>query len=212
MWIIISRVISMGWDRLADGKTIEKASKALVSHGIEVSVANNREEAKAIALGLLPLGAEVFAMSSVTLDETGIRKEIDESGRYVSAKRRIASIEDKSKRDWMRRAASACQYVIGSVHAVTESGQVVIASQSGSQLAPYAFSAGSVIWVVGSQKIVKDMDSAMRRIREHVVPLEDARARMAYGIGTSWNKTLIIEKEAAEKRVRMIIVKEKLGF
>jgi L-lactate utilization protein LutB len=202
----------MDWKTLADDKTIEKTAKALASHGIEAIIAENREDAKAKALALIPDGSEVNCMSSTTLEETGILKDIDEGGRYQSVRKRVMSIADKGARDAARKAASSCQFAIGSVHAVSEDGEVVVVSQSGSQLAPYAFSARNVIWVVGAQKIVKDIESAHRRIGEYVVPLEDARVRKAYGFGTSLNKTLIINKEVVPGRIRMIIVKERLGF
>jgi hypothetical protein len=202
----------MEWETLADDMSIEKTRKALSSRGIEAIVAENREDAKSKALALIPEGSDVYCMSSMTLEETGILKEIEEGGRYRSVRKKITSIPDKAERESARRAAATSQFVIGSVHAVSEDGEAVVVSQSGSQLAPYAFSAKNVVWVVGAQKITKDIASAHRRIREYVVPLEDARARKVYGVGTSLNKTLIIERESAPGRIRMIIVKEKLGF
>lgn len=204
--------MSMAWDTVADAKTIRNTADALSARGIETFVAKDRTEAKEKALSLMPPGSEVYAMTSVTLEETGIAQEIEKGGRYQSARKKVLSINDKAEREQMRRSASACQYAIGSIHAVTESGQVMVVSQSGSQLAPYAYAAGKVVWVVGAQKIVSDLEAAFRRIHEHVVPLEDARAKKAYGVGTSLNKTLIIEKETVQGRIRMIIVEEKLGF
>jgi len=202
----------MDFAKLADDKTIERTAKALGSKNIEVFVVKDRNEAKRKFLELVPQGSEVYCMSSVTLDETGILKEVEEGGRYVSVRKKVTSINEKEKREAVRKAASACQYATGSVHAVSEEGEVVIASQSGSQLAPYAFAATNVVWVVGAQKIVKNLDQAFQRIKEYVLPLEDARARKAYGVGTSLNKILIFEKEAAPNRIKMILVKEKLGF
>ncbi len=202
----------MDWKTLADRMTIEKTAINLTSRGIDVIVAENRDDAKAKALALIPEGSDVYCMSSITLDETGILKEVEESGKYQSVRKRVMSISDKGARDAARKAASACQFAIGSVHAVTEDGHVVIVSQSGSQLAPYAFSARNVIWIVGSQKIVKDLASAHKRISEYVVPLENERAKKVYGVGTSLNKTLIIDKEIMPGRIKMVIVKEKLGF
>jgi hypothetical protein len=205
-------VASMAWDKVADDSDIEKTVKALASHGIEAFVVKDRNEAREMMLSLIPQGSEVHAMTSVTLEETGIAKEIEESGRYISVRKKITSISGKAEREKARRAASACQYAIGSVHALTQDGKMVIGSQSGSQLAPYAFSASNVVWVVGAQKIVENLDSAFTRLSEHCVLLEDARARKAYGMGTSLNKTLVLAKEPALGRARMIIVKEKLGF
>jgi len=202
----------MGWDTVADDKMIGRTARALASKGIEVFIVKDRNEAKEKFLELVPQGSEVYVMSSITLDETGILKEVEEGGRYVSVRKKVMSINEKEKRDAFRRAASACQYATGSVHAVSEDGQVVIASQSGSQLAPYAFAATNVVWVVGAQKIVKNLGQAFRRIKEHCVPLENERMMKAYGMGTGLNKMLIFEKEGTPNRIKMILVKEKLGF
>jgi|SRR5271157_443044 len=202
----------MDWKTLADRMIIEKTANALAARGIDCIVAENRDDAKAKALALIREGSDVYCMSSTTLEETGILKEIEEGSMYHSVRKRVMSISDKGARDIARRAASACEFAIGSVHAVSEDGEVVIVSQSGSQLGPYAFSARNVIWVVGAQKIVKDLASAHRRISEYVVPLENERAKRVYGVGTSLNKTLIIDKEIISGRIKMIIVKERLGF
>jgi len=202
----------MDWNRLADDASLEKTAMALREKGMDVVVVKNRTEAKAKALDLISPGSEVLALTSVTLEETGIAKEIESGGRCVSVRRKITSINDKAERERMRRIGSASDCAIGSVHAVTEEGQVVIASQSGSNLSPYAFSAARVIWVVGTQKIVKNLDDAFRRLREHCLPLEDARAKKAYGVGSSINKILVVEKEISPNRISMILVSEKLGF
>jgi L-lactate utilization protein LutC len=202
----------MEWNKLADDRTIEATAKALGSKNIEVFVVKDRNEAKAKFLDLVPKDAEVYCMSSKTLEETGIMKEVEEGVRYVSVRKKVTSINEKDKREAARKAASACQYATGSVHAVSEEGEVVIASQSGSQLAPYSFAASNVVWVVGAQKIVKNLDQAFSRIREYVVPLENERMMKAYGIGTGLNKMLIFEKEGTPNRIKMILVKEKLGF
>jgi len=108
--------------------------------------------------------------TSVTLDEIGISKAIQESGRYESVRNKMLSISDKEERLAFRRKAGAVKYTVGSVHAVSKEGQILIASQTGSQLSPYAYSAAKVIWVVGTQKIVKNLDEAFRRIKEYVFP------------------------------------------
>lgn len=202
----------MDWTKLADDVTIARTAKALGSRNVEVFVVKDRNEARKKALELIPAGVEVYTMSSVTLDETGILKEIEEDDRYVSVRKKIISISEKDKREAARRMAAACQYAIGSIHALTEEGQAVIASQSGSQLAPYAYAAANVVWVVGAQKLVKNLDQAFQRLREHCLPLEDARFRKAYSMGSSINKILVFEKEIVPGRIKMILVKEKLGF
>ncbi len=202
----------MNWDKLANDEDIEKTIKSLRERGIESIVVDNREEAKKKVLEIIPKGTEVMDLTSVTLDEIGISKEIRESGRYLSIMKRIMSVDQKEIRNAMRKMSAAVDYAIGSVHAVTEEGQVVIASNSGSQLAPYVFGANNIIWVVGTQKIVKNLDYAFKRIKEYCFPLEDARARKAYGMPSGINKILIFEREIMPNRIKLIFVKEKLGF
>ncbi len=105
---------------------------------------------------------------------------------------------------------------VGSAHAVTETGTVMVASNTGSQLPAYAYAAGTVIWVVGTQKIVKDVEEGLRRIHEHVLGLESARARKAYGLPESWSsfpsKILLFNRELQPGRAKIVLVDEVLGF
>ena len=202
----------MAWEKLADEKSLDKTSKALEKKGMKVYIVENRKEAFKKALELIPENAEVMDLTSVTLDETGLSKEIQESGKYKSVRKKIMSVDQKEMRHAMRRMSAAVDYAIGSVHAATEDGKVVIASNSGSQLGPYAFGASKLIWVIGTQKIVKNLDDAFKRIYEHSFPLEDKRARKAYGMPSGISKILIVEKEIVPDRITIIFVKEKLGF
>lgn len=121
-------------------------------------------------------------------------------------------MDRKTQGSLMQKMGAGPDWAIGSVHAVTEDGHVLIASATGSQLPAYAYGSSHVVWVVGAQKIVRDSDEGMRRIYEHCLPLEDARARKVYGIGSGVNKVLTINKEVQAGRITMVIVKEKLGF
>ena len=112
----------------------------------------------------------------------------------------------------IRRLRAGPDFIVGSVHAITEDGQLLVASASGSQLGPYAWSAGAVIWVAGTQKLVADLDEGMRRIEEYCYPLEDQRSRKAYGEPSSIRKVLIINREDRPRRMTMLLVREKLGF
>ena len=112
----------------------------------------------------------------------------------------------------IRKLRGGPDIAAGSVHAVTEDGQVMIASNTGSQLGPYASGAGKIIWVVGAQKIVRDLDEGFRRIYEYDLPLEIEHMRQLYNMGTGVNKVLIVNREIRPNRITMIIVKEKLGF
>lgn len=198
--------------QLANDTAIKKTISALKENGIETFVVKDREEAKKKVLDLIPKGSEVFTMSSTTLIETSIDKEINESGNFNPVRDKLYAMDRNTQAQEMNRLGAAPQYAIGSVHAVTQDGKTLIASNSGSQLPAYAYSAGKVIWVVGTQKIVKDMEEGIQRIYEHSLPLEEKRAQKAYGVGSNVSKLLIVNKENIPGRITLIFVKEKLGF
>lgn len=201
----------MNWTKLADEKTIEKTAQVLRKNGIEVFIAENGEEAKKKVFELIPEGSEVMNNTSATLDAIGVSKEILESGKYIAVRKIFAGISDEKKRYESRRKSASSDYDVGSVQAVTEDGQLVIVSNSGSQLAPIASAAAHVILVVSTQKIVKNLDDAFRRIEEHSLPLESEHLKKLYGIPSNISKILIVKKEY-NGRIKLIFVKEKLGF
>lgn len=200
------------WDTLATDESITKTIESLKANGIDATVVENGREAKKKVLELLPRGSEVMNMSSVTIDTLGLPKEINESGIYNSVKNKLAKMNRKIQGMEMQRIGSAPQYAVGSAHAVTEDGKVIIASNTGSQLPAYSYGAFHVIWVVGTQKIVKNVEQGLKRIYEYVLPLESERMKKAYGIGSHVSKLLIINKEIVPNRLTLIFVKEKLGF
>lgn len=193
--------MAKNFDELASDESINKAKDALEKNGITVLVVGNGEQAKEKVLQMIPSGAEIMNMSSVTVDSIGLAKEINESGKYDSVRKKIN-----------KKNGAAPEWVVGSVHAVTENGKIIIVSATGSQLPAYAYGSSHVLWVVGSQKIVKDIEEGFKRIEEYVFPLENERAMKAYGMGSGINKELVINKEVTSGRITMIIVKEKLGF
>ncbi len=201
------------WDQLADKQTIEKTIKSLHANGIEAEFVENGEQAKQRILEILPKGAEVMDMTSITLDTLGIPKELNESGNYNSVRNKLTSMDRNTQGIEMQKMGAAPDWVVGSVHAVTEDGQVLIASNTGSQLPAYAYGSSHIIWVVGVQKITKDTDEGMKRIYEYVLPLEAERARKAYGVpGSNVSKLLIVNKEVRPNRITIIFVNEVLGF
>lgn len=202
----------MKWDKLANSQSIEKAKQALEANGIKVLVVESGSQAKEEALSLIQKGATVMTATSTTAQQIGLDTAIDESEKFVSLRKKITSLPESEQRAQARRINSAPDYVVGSVHAVTEDGKVIIASNSGSQLAPYAFSAAHVIWVVGTQKIVKNLDEAMQRIEEYTFKLEDERLMNVYGMHSGIRKLLIVNSEVMPERVTIILVKENLGF
>ncbi len=198
--------------RLASDERIERTVKALEANGIHAVIAENGEEAKRIFFALVPEGAEVFLGASVTLETTGIKDEVDKSGRYEAIRPKMFAMDRATQGREIRKLGAAPDYAAGSVHAVTEEGQVLIASKTGSQLGPYASGAGQVIWVVGAQKLVKDFNEGLRRIQEYCYPLEEVHMQELYKTGTGLNKVLIVNHEIRPNRITMIIVKEQLGF
>ena len=196
----------------ANDERIARTSKALEANGIKTLIAENGPEAKRLFFELVPEGAEVFLGASVTLETLGIKDEIDKSGKYDALRPKMFAMNRETQGREIRKLGGAPDYAAGSVHAVTEDGHVLIASNTGSQLGPYASGAGKVIWVVGSQKIVKDLNEGFRRIQEYVVPLEEEHMQQLYHVSTNVSKVLIVNKEIRPDRITMIIVKEELGF
>jgi hypothetical protein len=197
---------------VADDARVERTGAALEANGISVLRAADAEEAKRIVLDLIPEGSEVHHGASQSLELSGIAGEVEKSGRYEPLRPRIWSLDRKTQGDEIRRLSSAPDVMLGSVHAVTETGALVAASMSGSQLGPYASGAGRVILVVGTQKIVSDLEEALRRINEYAFPLEDARAQAAYGIHSAVNKVLIVNREVTPGRTTVVLVDQVLGF
>jgi hypothetical protein len=143
---------------------------------------------------------------------SGIVEEIETPGRYEPLRPRVLKMDRETQSDEIRRLTSSPDVMLGSVHAVTETGSLLTASMGGSQLGPYVSGAGKVILVVGTQKIVSDLEEGLRRINEYAFPLEDARAQAAYGIDSAVNKVLIINREIVAERITVVLVGEPLGF
>jgi L-lactate utilization protein LutC len=197
---------------LASDAQIERTVKSLEANNIHTVVAENGADARKRLFEILPADAEVFTSSSVTLNTLGIPEEIDKSGRYDSVRAKLSMMDPKIQNRQMQKMGATPEYMLGSVQAVTETGSVIIASKTGSQLAGYASAAAHIIWVVGTQKIVPTLEDGLKRVAEYTLPLEDARALKAYGAHSSINKMLIVHKELMPGRTIMILVKENLGF
>ena len=191
--------------------TIQKVAAALRANNIDARVVDTGEAAKRLVLELIPEGAEVYSGKSKTLVDLGLYKELFESVRYDSLRARYINMDRKTHAREIRKLIAAPDYMLGSVQAVTESGDLVIASASASQLGPYASGAGRLILLVGSQKIVRDLDEAMRRIEETVFPYEDALVRERMNISTFIGKVLIIRREWVDGRVTVILIREPIG-
>ena len=202
----------MSWNTRAKKSVVDKTMAALKSNGINCYFARDEAEAIKKVFEIIPKGSEVMNMSSVTLDSLGISKIILESKKYNAVKNKLSSMDRKKQGKEMQMLGAAPDYSIGSVHAVTQDGKIAIASASGSQLPAYAFSSNHVIWVVGTQKIVKDIEEAYKRIYEHCFPLENERAKKVYGMGSVVGKILTINYEGSPNRLNLIFVNKILGF
>ena len=197
---------------LATDERIERAAAALTATGMNAMVVASGEEARRAVEDLLPYGAEVFNNTSRTLEAIGVAEDIERSGRYQPLRLRLYQMDREMQQHEMRNLAASPDYVVGSAHAVTEEGSLLVASASGSQLGPIVSGGGQVILVVGGQKIVPDVATAMRRIYTYCLPLEDHRAREAYGVGSGVNNVLIVNRSIAPGRITVILVREPLGF
>jgi hypothetical protein len=197
---------------VADDARVTRTAAALEANGIRALRAASAAEAKAIVMRLIPDGSEVHSGASQSLEVSGIIDEIEGSSRHDALRPRIWSLDRDSQADEIRRLSAAPDVMLGSVHAVTETGSLLAASMSGSQLGPYVGGAGRVILVVGTQKIVSDLEEGLRRINDYSFPLEDARAQAAYGIHSAVNKVLIINREIVPERITVVLVDEVLGF
>ena len=197
---------------LATEEQIEQTAEALTANGFRTLIAADAEEARKLFFENLPEGTQVHTGASVTLDTLDITEVIEKSGRYNAIRPKLWTMDRATQGAEIRRLGAAPDYMAGSVHAVTEDGHVIVASRSGSQLGPYVSGAGKVIWVVGAQKIVRDVAEGLRRVEEYSLPLEDQRAQKAYGIHSEIAKLLIFNKEVTPGRITLILVKEELGF
>ena len=201
------------WERPAERLEVEKTIAALKANGFDAHYFEDEKKVVEKVFSIIPKGAEVMTNTSVTLDEMGISKRINESGDYVSLRNKLVAMDWETQKDEMRKLGTAPAYSIASVHAVTQDGKIMIASATGSQLPAAAYGAGTAIFVVGTQKIVKDLDEGMKRIYGHSLPLESERAKRVYGApGSSVNKILIINKEIQPGRIHIIFVGKPIGF
>jgi 2-polyprenyl-6-methoxyphenol hydroxylase-like FAD-dependent oxidoreductase len=191
---------------------LEALAANLRNRNFEVVIVDSAAEAKAAVIERIPVGSQVHSGKSKTLEDAGLFQELMESDRYDFIRRRTLKMDRRTQGNEIRKLSAAPEIMLGSVQAVTEAGQLLFASASGSQIGPIASGAGKLILVIGSQKIVPDLESALRRIREHVTPYEDARLREQLGIGTKLTRILIIEQDFAPGRTTVVLVRNPIGI
>ena len=196
---------------LPDDETIAATVVAIEEHGSSVEVVDDFDAAREAVLARIPEGSSVMTNTSVTLQETGIAEAINDGGPYDSVRNRMLALDYQTQAQEMKAIAGQADYALGSVHAVTSEGTLVIASASGSQLASYAWGAANVIFVVGAQKLVPSLEAAHERIVEHSLKLEDARAYAAYGQNSRIGKILEIHQEEPG-RIHVVLIRQLVGF
>jgi L-lactate utilization protein LutC len=204
----------MKYDTLASKEVIKRSMEALKARNVNVELVNTKEDALRKINALIPPGKEVMTGGSTTLDQIGLT-DLLISGKHPwkNLKDQILSEKDPVKQMEFRKKSITSEYFLGSVHAVAQTGEVLIVNATGSSLPSYAFSSDNVIWIVGTQKIVPTLEEGFKRIREYCVPLEDKRMKSIGYAGTTIGKYLIFEREINENRkINLIFVNEKLGF
>jgi acyl-CoA hydrolase len=196
---------------LPDDATLTATIVALEEHGFSVDVVDDLDAARRAVLARIPEGSTVMTNTSVTLEETGIAAAINDGGPYESARTRMMALDYATQLQEMKAIGGQPDFALGSVHAVTRDGRLLIASASGSQLASYVWGAANVIFVVGAQKLVPTMDAARERIFEHSLVLEDGRAYAAYGQNSFVGKILEIHQELPG-RIHVTLIRQVVGF
>jgi L-lactate utilization protein LutC len=196
----------------ADDYRLQRAAAALREHRFVVEIVDDVAAARTRLSELISDGAAVFTGASETLRLSGIDDDLNASGRYDALRPRVLAMDRATEADAIRRLIASPDVEVGSVAAVTETGSLVIASGSGSQLPGYAGGAAKAIWIVGAQKVVPDLDAALRRVYEHCLPLEDERARRVYGAPSAVSRLLILNAEPHPGRGVVLLLREAIGF
>jgi len=199
------------FDTLPDEQTLAATVTALEEHGFSVEVVDDLEAARQAVLSRIPHGSSVMTNTSVTLQQTGIADAVNDGGPYDSARTKMAELDFATQLQEMKAIGGQPDYALGSVHAITRDGTLVIASASGSQLASYAWGASNVIFVAGAQKLVPTLEALRDRIYTHSLVLEDARAVAAYGQHSVVGKILEIHSELPG-RIHIVLVRQVVGF
>ena len=200
-----------GYTALPDDQTLAETVVALEEHGFSVEIVDDLEAAREAVLARIPRGSSVMTNTSVTLQETGIADAINDGGPYDSVRNKLMALDFATQTNEMKMIGGQPDYSLGSAHAVTRDGTLVIASASGSQLASYAWGATNVIFVIGAQKLVPTLEAARERIYEHSLKLEDARAIAAYGQNSFVGKILEIHQELPG-RSHIVLIRQVVGF
>ena len=196
----------------ASAETLQRVAEKLRERNIEAVVVEDGAEARRVVLERLPKGAEVHTGKSKTLQDTGLFDIINDPDQYDALRPRYLKMDRKTQGREIRKLVGSPDYLVGSVQAVTEDGVLVSVSATGSPLGQFASSAGKVILVVGSQKIVPDLETALKRVHQYVLPWEDAQVRKVVSTGSFVGKILITEREWVSDRMTVVLVRQPIGI
>ena len=205
----------MNYDQLAPQETVQKTVTALKAHGVDAIILPDGAAVMEELKRIIPAGSSVITGSSKTLEQIGFTDYLKENAHgWRDLHAEITAENDADKRTALRKQSSAADYYLGSVHAVTETGEYIVASNTASQIPSVAYSSPNPVLVVSTKKIVPSVAEGMKRLEDHVVPLENENMKQKYGMGTALNKILIVKGESpmTKRHVRMLLVQENLGF
>jgi hypothetical protein len=202
--------VNEAFARVPDRRTVDRTAEALRARRFVVNVVDTADEARDLVMSLIPTGSEVGQGASETLERIGVTEALRD-GRFVPIRDRTRQMDRATQGREIRKMSAAPDVQVNSAQAVTEDGQIVIASNTGSQLGPIASGAEKVILVIGAQKIVPDLDAGFRRIAEYSLPLEDAKFQRDFGRRSAANKMLVLDGEFFPGRITVILVRESVG-
>ncbi len=205
----------MQFSDLANKDVLEKTTKALQEKKYEVHVVLNKEEALETIKKIIPEGASVMNGASVTLEQVGFVDYLkSEEHKWNNLHAAIVAETDPIKQRKLREQSSLSDFYLGSVHALVEDGQFIVASNTGSQLPHIVYNAQNLIFVVSTKKIVNSLDMAMKRLDEYIMPLEDKHMQEKYGVNTQLNKIVIFKGESSfsTRKIHFLLIEEDLGF
>lgn len=200
-------------DDLPADETIEETVDNLQANGFEVVVADSDGEALETLQSHIPAGSSVMNGHSTTLEEIGFVEYLTEGDHeWESLPEEIWSIDDDAQRQAARRDSQTADYFLGGINAIAQTGELVAADRSGSRIGAYPFAASNVVIVSGVNKIVSTLDDALDRLESVAYPLENERAKDAYGVESEIAKQLLLRKELDEGRTTVVLIREDLGY
>ena len=205
---------SVDYTVLASDEQVYQTAAALKARGFNVEIVDTAAEALEKIKALIPDGASIMTGASETLQHIGFEAAlVAKDHPWNNLKDEILAETDSERQAHLRRSSILAPYYLGSVQAIAQTGEIVIASASGSQLPAYAFSSPNVIWVAGIQKIVATLEDALRRVREYSFVREDEKWKALGYLGSLLAKILILEHESPMmgRNVTLILVKEQVG-